>query len=118
MKHHVLGIFGILLAGCATRPENIPPVTGPHALSVLGSDARQIQQLVAARADIGGTVRIIEAVGRNRVRVEAGRDMSSTWSGGVFFAVRQYGTWRIDEQTPFERVTEPKVRVLTWHQKT
>ena len=81
-------------------------MTGPSASSLSSHDVEQIQRLATARSDIGGTVRTIEAVRPNRVRVESERPIYSGWSGIAFFAVRHHGTWHIDDHTRFEGVAE------------
>jgi hypothetical protein len=101
-------LVSVLLAGCAATPSPVPPmkITGPYASTLSRHDVQQIQRLATARSDIGGTVRTIEAVRPDRVRVEAGHPIYSGWSGIAFFAVRHHGTWHIDDQTRLEGVAE------------
>ena len=101
-------LVSVLLAGCAATPLPTPPmkITGPYASSLSRHDVQQIQGLATARSDIGGTVRTIDAVRPNRVRVESGRPIYSGWSGIGFFAVRHDSTWHIDDHTPLEGVAD------------
>src|SRR4051794_31135454 len=57
--------IAFLLGACVTPPP--PQVTGRYAASLSMRDVQQISQLVAARPDLGRTIRKLQAVRRDRV---------------------------------------------------
>lgn len=104
----LLVAISILLSGCVTPPLQ---VTGRYATSLSDADVQQIKQLVAAHPDLGRSLRTIEAVRRDRARVEAGRYSGSGWLGTSFFVVRRGETWHIDEHSQFEATAERTITV-------
>jgi hypothetical protein len=87
--------IAFLLSACATPPPL--QVTGRYAASLSMRDVQQITELVAARPDLGRTIRKLQAVRRDRVHVEAGQpEGPDRWSGSGFFAVRRGTQWQIE----------------------
>ena len=84
---------------------------GRRAGDLPARDAQQITRLVAKRPELGTTIRKLEMVGRDRVRVEVGRSLGPRgWIGSTFFVVRRGTIWIIDEQS-IEAVTERTITV-------
>ena len=69
---------GILLVGCAVAPLRI---TGPYASRLSDADIQEIKAAVAAVSRISDRVRTIDAVRRDRVRVEVGVTIEHGWQG-------------------------------------
>jgi len=101
--------MALLLSACVTPPTQI---TGRYAARLSDADVGQIRLLVASRRDLGRTLKELEVVTPDRVRVEVGRYHGPDhWTGTSFFVVRQQGTWLIDDHSPFSSTTERTITV-------
>lgn len=102
-------IVALFLSACAAPPTQI---TGRYAAGLSDADVEQIKLVVAARRDLGRTLKELEVVGRDRVRVEVGRYHGPrSWTGASFFVVRYGDTWRIDEHSPFSATVQRTITV-------
>jgi hypothetical protein len=101
--------IALLFSACATPPP--PQVTGRYAASLSTGDVEQITALLAARPDLGRTIRKLQAVRPDRVHVEAGQsDGPTPRSSTGFFVVRNGTQWQIER--PVEASPE---RTITIH---
>jgi hypothetical protein len=99
----------LLLVSCAT-PK--PEITGRYASSLSEADVRQIRLLAMARRDLGSTLKSLEVVRRDRVRVEVGHYTGpQAWLGSAFYVVRHDGAWHIDDHAPVEATVERTITV-------
>ena len=95
----------LLLAGCT----GVTAVHGPYASELSRRDVHAIRRLAARSPHFGHTVITLQAVRRDRVRVEVREYQESGWSSTAQYIVRDRGSWRIDAQSPPEFVTERRV---------
>ena len=93
----------ILLGGCAVAPLQI---TGPYASRLSDADIQQIKVAVAAVSRISDRVRTIDAVRRDRVRVEVGVTIEHGWQGSELFLVRRGAAWQIANQAESTAIRE------------
>jgi len=94
---------GVLLTACTVAPLQI---TGPYASRLCDSDVQQIKAAVAAVSRISQRVRTIDAIRRNRVRVEVGVTIEHGWRGRELFVIRRGPTWQVDKQAESTAISE------------
>ena len=94
---------GVLLSACAVAPLQI---TGPCASRLSDSDVQQIKTVVAAVSRISQRVRTIDAIRRDRVRVEVGVTIEHGWRGRELFVIRRGTTWQVDKQAESIAISE------------
>src|SRR3954467_12182147 len=93
----VLYLVAMLLGACAaTHPLQI---VGPYAARLSRSDIEQIKSL-AEDDETEGTLRKLEVVHPDRVRVEKGKETRYT----RFTVMRHHGHWIVDERVGGEAV--------------
>ena len=61
---------------------------------------------MAAVSRISDRVRTINAIRRDRVRVEVGVTIEHGWRGSELFVVRRGATWRIDDRAESVFISE------------
>ena len=89
-------LISILLVGCAsTQPQSVA-VVGRYTSHLSDADVQEIQRVVAAYQK--RPLRKIDAVGRNKVRVETGSDTELS----RFPLIKRSGKWLVDETGEFE----------------
>jgi hypothetical protein len=93
----------VLLTACAVAPLQI---TGPYASRLSDSDVQQIKAAAAAVSRISERVRTIDAIRRNRVRVEVGVTIEHGWRGRELFVIRRGPTWQVDKQAESTAISE------------
>jgi hypothetical protein len=99
----------LLFAACTTPPLHI---SGRYASTLSEADIREIRLLAATRRDLGHTLKSLEVVQRNRVRVEVGHSTGPrAWLGNAFYVARRSGEWHIDEHSPIEATAERTITV-------
>ena len=100
-----IALLVLLLAGCT----GVTRVHGPYAAELSRSDVREIRRLVSRSPHFGHTVVSVRAAQRDRVRVEVREYEERGWSATTQHVIRQRGSWRIDEHSTPEFVTERRV---------
>jgi hypothetical protein len=89
-------LLSMLLVGCMTSQPQPVAVLGRYASHLRDADIQEIKRVVAAYQK--EPLRKIDAVGRNKVRVEVG----SAKALSRFPLVKRDGRWLVDETGEFE----------------
>ena len=89
-------LISMLLAACTTTQLQSVAIGGRYASHLTDSDIQNIQRVVAAYQK--RPLRKIDAVGRNKVRVETGSDTELS----RFPLIKRNGKWLVDETGEFE----------------
>ena len=98
----LLVIAALLFSGCT----GITQVRGPSAADLSPADVREIRRLVARPPHLGHTLITLDAIGRDRVRVETREYEESGCEVLIQYVVRRHGMWHIDEHSPPQYITE------------
>jgi hypothetical protein len=89
-------LVSILLVGCTSTQPRPVAVTGRYASHLSDVDIQEIRRVVAAYQK--KPLRKIDAIGRNKVRVETGSNTELS----RFPLIKRYGKWLVDETGEFE----------------
>ena len=85
-----------VLVGCSTTQPHPVAILGRYASHLRDADIQEIKRVVAAYQK--EPLRKIDAVGRNKVRVEVGSDKALS----RFPLLKRDGRWLVDETGEFE----------------
>ena len=102
MRYRLFAV-GVLLTACVLAQLQI---TGPYASRFFDSDVQQIKAAMAAVSRISQSVRRIDAIRRDRVRVEVGVTIEHGWRGTELFVIRRSTTWQVDKQAESTAISE------------
>ena len=89
-------VFSALLVACTTSQPQPVAILGRYASHLSDRDIQEIRHVVSAYQK--RPLRKIDAIGRNKVRVETGSDQELSW----FPLIKHNGKWLVDETGEFE----------------
>jgi hypothetical protein len=102
-----LVVAALLLGGCTTEIA----IRGPYASTLAASDIKQIHEAARITRHVGRTVVTIEALQRDRVRIQIRDYDGSGWSGTTVYVVRRAGAWIVDRDAPASGESERTILV-------
>jgi hypothetical protein len=89
-------LISLLLVGCTTAQPRPVAITGRYATHLSDADIQEIRRVVSIYQK--EPLRKIDAVARNKVRVETGSDRQLS----SFPLIKRNGKWLVDETGEFE----------------